>query len=295
VVEGGGVLYGLLVELLGANALVFAILGAVMSFVVAMILNRMVFERRIGYHRDYFVALIYILLSGSLLAFQTLTPYLAGSVFILLAINMLFELSKEHDRREKIYYAGLFIGIAGLFTPYYFIFIVPAMLSMFLFGPFRLKEILALLLGWVNPVILVGVGYYLVDGFDYFWKTSFTFDYALYLLFNHWDWETYSILAIFILLVVVAVLMQPLLMLKQQHLSKRYIRVMYNFLFAAVGSLLFMELDKLPYLYLPVLFLAFLFGVYYKRRNGDISLAMELFHLVAFILVFFNLYVFHLG
>ncbi len=292
--ENGGVLYQLLIDLFGQNKFVLAILGTIMVFVNAMILNRLVFERRIGYHRDYFVALIYILLSGSLLAFHTLTPYLLGSTFILLAIDRLFNLAKESERRETDYYVGILLGIAGLISPYYFIFVVPAILSMFLFGTFRLKEIVALLLGWVNPVLLVGVGYYLVGQFDYFWQTSFTFNYALYSLFNTWGWVTYGVLAVFVLLFAIAVFIQPVLMTKQQHHAKQYIRVMYNFLFAAFGSLLFLRLSDATYLFLVVLYLAFVFGVFFKRKNGEVTIAMELVHLVFLIITLLNVYKFQL-
>jgi len=292
--ENGGVLYQLLIDLFGQNKFVLAILGAIMVFVNAMILNRLVFERRIGYHRDYFVALIYILLSGSLLAFHTLTPYLLGSTFILLAIDRLFNLAKESERRETDYYVGILLGISGLISPYYFIFVVPAILSMFLFGTFRLKEIVALLLGWVNPVFLVGVGYYLVGQFDYFWQTSFTFNYALYSLFNTWGWVTYGVLAVFVLLFAIAVFIQPVLMTKQQHHAKQYIRVMYNFLFAAFGSLLFLRLSDATYLFLVVLYLAFVFGVFFKRKNGEVTIAMELVHLVFLIITLLNVYKFQL-
>ncbi len=293
--ENGGVLYQLLIDLLGKNEFVFAILGAILVFVNAMILNRLVFERRIGYHRDYFVALVYILLSGSLLAFQTLTPYLLGSTFILFAIDRLFNLAKESERRETDYYVGFLIGIAGLISPYYFIFIVPAVLSMFLFGTFRIKEIVALVVGWINPVILAGVGFYLSNQFDYFWKTSFTFNYALYLFYNRWDWVTYGVILAFVILLVLAVFIRPLLLTKQQHHAKQYIRVMYNFLFAAYASLLFLRLSDPSYFFLVVLYLAFVFGVYFKRKNGEVTIAMELVHLIFLIFTLLNIYKFQLA
>lgn len=293
--NGGGVFYHLLVKLLGENELLLAIIGAVLVFVNAMILNRLVFERRIGYHRDYFVALVYILLSGSLLAFQTLTPYLLGSTFILFAIDRLFNLAKESERRETDYYIGLLLGVAGLISPFYFVFIVPAILSTFLFGTFRLKEIIALLYGWLNSVLLVGVGYYLVGQFDYFWETTFTFNYALYSLFNNWGWATYGVLMMFVVLFALAVFIQPLLMTKQQHHAKQYIRVMYNFLFAAFGSLLFLRLSDPTYLFLVVLFLAFIFGVFVKRKNGEVSKILEVVHLLFFIVALLNIYKFQLA
>ncbi|HHB79498.1 MAG TPA: hypothetical protein ENK85_09735 [Saprospiraceae bacterium] len=293
--ENGGVLYELLVQSFGRNPLVGAIMGAILVFINAMILNRLVFERRIGYHRDYFVALIYILLSGSLLAFQTFSPYLVGSTFILFAIDRIFNLAKEAERRETDYYIGILLGIAGLMTPYYMIFVVPALLSMFLFGAFRLKEILALLLGWVNPILLAGVGYYMAGNFDYFWSRTFTFNYALYSLFNNWGWVTYGVLLVFIILFAVAVFIQPAMMTKQQHHAKQYIRVMYNFLFAAFGSLLFLRLSDFSYLFLMVLYLAFIYGVLIKRKNGEVSFTLELAHLVALILVMLNIYKFHLA
>ncbi len=291
--ENGGVLYQLLIDFFGKNEWLFTILGAILVFINAMILNRLVFERRIGYHRDYFVALIYILLSGSLLAFQTLTPYLLGSTFVLFAMDRLFNLAKESEKRETDYYVGILLGLAGLISPFYFIFVVPAILSMFLFGAFRLKEIVALLLGWVNPVLLMGVGYYLAGQFDYFWEKSFTFDYALYSLFNHWGWVTYGVLLVFVILFALAVFIQPLLMTKQQHHAKQYIRVMYNFLFAAFGSLLFLRLSDPTYLFLVVLYLAFIFGVFFKRKNGEVTIVMELVHLVFLIFTLLNIYKFH--
>jgi len=292
--ENGGVLYQFLINFLEKNELLFAILGTVLVFVNAMILNRLVFERRIGYHRDYFVALVYILLSGSLLAFHTLTPYLLGSTFLLFAIDRLFNLAKESERRETDYYVGILLGIAGLISPYYFIFIIPGILSMFLFGTFRIKEIVAMLLGWINPVLLAGVVFYLMGQLDYFIETSFTFNYALYSLFSNWEWVTYGILFVFVALFALAVFIQPILMTKQQHHAKKYIRVMYNFLFAAFGSLLFLRLSDPTYLFLVVLYLAFIFGVFFKRKNGEVTIVMELVHLVFLIASLLNIYKFQL-
>lgn len=288
--EDGGALYLLILDLIHKNPLVSSIIALIINFANAMLLNRIVFHRRINFHRDYFVALIYILLSGSLIAFQTISPELLGSTFIILGINILFDLAKEFEKREVDYYVGLFIGIAGLFSPHYFLFVIPTLLSIFLFGTFRLREITALLLGWINPFILAGVGYYLADGFSFFMERSFHLDYSAYSLYMNWGWNVYGIGIAFILLFMLAAFLQPTLITRQQHYAKQFIRVVYNFLFMAFGSLLFLPIDNFVVLFLLVPYLAFIFGIFFKRNNAKVTVFMELFHLIFLILVLLNHY-----
>lgn len=295
IVEEGGVLYKAFIQLFQGNTLMSAVMAAVVSFLNAILINRILFHRRVSTHRDYFAALIYVLLSGSLLAFQTLTPFLLGSVFILLAINKLYELSKESEKRETDYYVGLLIGLAGLISPFYFIFIVPALVSMFLFGAFRLNEVLSMLLGWINLVLLAGAYFFLIDGLDYFLEHTFTFHYAAYLFFSNWTWGTYGLLLLYLILSVAAVLIQPILITKKQHHTKQFIRVVYNFLFTAIGSVLFMDVSIHHVLFILVLFLAIIFGMYYKRKNGMTSWTLEILHFAFFLFVMFNHFGFQLG
>jgi len=290
----GGVLYDWMIWLTGHTRTGQVLLGMLWVLLTALLLNRIVIERRVLAHRDYYVAAGFLVLASALPVFHIFSPAMGGAVFVLLAINRLMDLAKAAEKQGIIYETGLLMGLAGLMSPYYYVFLIPTILGLFSFGAFRIREIAALLIGWLNVFILAGAIYFLFDSWDVFVRKSMDVSYALYMLVHKWDRKTYIVLQFFLLILILAVLLQPRLAIKQQYHAKQFVRVVYNFLLTAGASLLFVDLYNKPsLLYLLIPYSAAVLGVYVKRYGRNPSLLVSAVFMIAFLVVLLNLYRFH--
>jgi len=161
-----GILYKVLVNWLNSGGLLF--FGGVLSFVLlyiqALTINGIINEYRMTTRHTFLPALSYMLITSLLPQWSFLSAALIATTFILWAFAQLFQLYNRPAANTKIYNIGLLLGLASFFYFPSFLFGVAILSGLLILRPFRLNEILLLLLGIVTPFYFYAVYLFLTNG-----------------------------------------------------------------------------------------------------------------------------------
>lgn len=156
--------YALLSYLFGRSQLAFEVTALLIAFFQCFLFNRLLLRNKAYNENTYIPGLLYAVLISYFFDFFTLSPFLIGLTFILLALDHIFSHIEVRSKRdEKILNIGTYLGIAALF---YFPFIVflPATLLIFLFFTGTIpRRYLLVLFGFSLPFLLIGC-YFLILG-----------------------------------------------------------------------------------------------------------------------------------
>ncbi len=159
-----GVIYMVVTWLFGRSILSILLLGTVLTYFQAVIINNFSIKAKLFENNTYLPALIYILLTSTHPSFFTLSPSLMGLTMILLGLGKL--LSHVEFRAKKdlhIIMIGLFLGSAPLFyLP--LIFIIPISLVLLaLFSNTALRRYLLLLFTSITPLSMAFFYYWIIS------------------------------------------------------------------------------------------------------------------------------------
>ena len=156
--------FWLIDELFGRSQTAYQIIALGLVFVQVVLFNRLMLNKAYN-ENTYIPGLIYALLGSLYFDFFTLSPALIGMTFILLALNNIFlQIEIRAKRDEPILNIGLFLGLATLCHLPYFIFVLSILLMLLLFSATVSRRYLLVILGFLLPIILLWVYYYLIGG-----------------------------------------------------------------------------------------------------------------------------------
>ena len=157
-------LYYWVVLIFGKSMLTLNILGFLLNFVIAILLNQMFIRNKVYEQNTYVPAFVYIVLSNLHVSFSLFSPMQIGLIFVLLALgNLLGHIEFRAKRDEQIMNIGLYLGVASLF---YFplVVFVPIMLVLFImFTSTQNRRYLLFLVGSMLP---------LAFAFCYYWVAT---------------------------------------------------------------------------------------------------------------------------
>jgi hypothetical protein len=110
----------------------------------------------------------------------SLSRELLASTFLLLALNNIFkEIEFKVQRDEIVLNIGIFLGIASLIIFSYSVFLLGAMVILFVFARITIRKSLLLTFGFAFPHLALICLYYFRDGLpeyvQYFYGPNFTF------------------------------------------------------------------------------------------------------------------------
>ncbi|MEJ5302855.1 MAG: hypothetical protein WHT22_05465 [Bacteroidales bacterium] len=113
--------------------------------------------------RSYIGALIFVLLFSHAPWLLTLHPLLLPMVF--LSISLIFSLRMSNTRENyiQIYWAAFFIGLAAMSFPLTGLFVFYIILAIAVNSILGWREFMVTLIGFFNPILLVGAGFYIFD------------------------------------------------------------------------------------------------------------------------------------
>ncbi|MFN3404462.1 MAG: hypothetical protein ACK40G_10240 [Cytophagaceae bacterium] len=117
--------------------------------------------------------LFYILFSSAFFDFYTLSPTLLGLTFLILSLHFLFKQVRSVITQELMFYTGLCIGVASLFSIDFSVFLLFAFSSTIFFANPDLRKALILVVGFFFPFMITGVYYFFGNGFGYFFQQNF--------------------------------------------------------------------------------------------------------------------------
>ena len=126
--------YWLVVLLFGKSVLALNILGTLLNFIIAVLINNMFISNKVYEQNTYLPAFVYIILSSLSPSLSSFSPLQMGMTFVLMALgNLLGHVEFRAKRDEQIMNIGLYQGMAVLF---YFPLIVFIPITLILFITF---------------------------------------------------------------------------------------------------------------------------------------------------------------
>lgn len=164
-------------SLIGRHILAFMIL-----FVEAVLLGIIFIDKKAFPDSSFIPSLIFGILCAFSFNSLELSGELAGTVFLLLALNSLFkEIEFREETYEMVLRTGIFLGIASLFEFSFSVYVLASLIIMILYTRTSGRKILLLIVAYALPHLLLMSIYYIKGGAGDVWQ----FFYVPNLAFTH--------------------------------------------------------------------------------------------------------------
>ncbi len=150
----------------------------------AVLLTYIVMEHRLGRDVSLFPGVFYLLIMSSSIYFLPLNDVLLGNTFLIFALIAILNTYRVPSCADTIFNIGFWIAISTFFNLSNVVFLFWAIFGLNFMRALRLKEILAVLVGFCVPYILAMAYYFWNDQFvsfvqGHFYKYSSITDFYL--------------------------------------------------------------------------------------------------------------------
>lgn len=161
-----GLLYPWLVQVLGVGTgALYA--GALAAFILlysqALMINYAVTEHRLTTKASFLPAMAYLLLTSLLPEWNYFSPPLLASTLIIWVVLKVFRIYNLPSVKGRVFNAGLIMGICSMIYFPSGAFLLLLLLGVLILRPFRLNELILLVLGAVTPYYFFAVYLFLND------------------------------------------------------------------------------------------------------------------------------------
>lgn len=147
--------------LFGRNMLIFQAVAIGFGFLQSLIFVWITQRRQTFTEKNYLVGAIYLILMHVSFDLTKLSPPLLGMFWVLLSINqVLKQIESRAGVRDDIIEVGIFLGIAGLFYPPYWILLVWVFASTILYSSINPRQLLLVLIGFALPLVSIVLFFY---------------------------------------------------------------------------------------------------------------------------------------
>lgn len=156
------IIYQAFTWLFGRSAVMLLILGSVVTFFQAAIINTFSIKAKVFESNTYLPALIYVLFTSTHPSFFTLSPSLIGLTFILLGLGKLISHVEFRAKADiHIILIGLYFGISSLFYLPYIVIIPISIVLLALFSNTLLRRYFLLIFTSLAPIIIAYFYYWI--------------------------------------------------------------------------------------------------------------------------------------
>lgn len=163
---GDGYLYQVLLKLLqpfNTAPLVFSLLAFLLVFAEATLLNRIINSLRLFPRQNYLAGMSYLLVTSMLPGWSSFSAPLIINGLLIWTWYRLLGLYNNNKPLSAIFNVSLLTGILPLIYTSAIVYIVLLLLAVIILRPFRLTELLIALLGVFTPYYFFFVLLYLTD------------------------------------------------------------------------------------------------------------------------------------
>ena len=249
------------------------ILSVILILTQAAIFNTILINHGALSENTYIPAAVYVVLASLFFDFLILSPVVLANTFVLLAINNVFgQIEIRAKRDEKLLMTGVYLGIAMLFHFPYFVFGPITLIMFFVFTATITRRYFLFLFGWTLPFVLAMLYYYFHDSFGLFWSN---FVRSWFLVESRTYLSTYQVLILtgYCGLFIIIALLRIFGRARLTNYQSRLIQAVFLMMIMS-GSVLFIELDRYPYIYLlfifpAAFFISHLFTLIKKGFKGE--------------------------
>ncbi len=158
-----GFLFALLTHLPLKFYIVSITLSGLLSFVQALLINKIVNENKIIPRRTYMPGALFIIFSSFFKESLLLTPASVAFTFLILCIAKTFSLIRKEKSNTDIFDAGFLTAIASFFYFPSILFVLFIFIAVAVIRPYSIREGVILFLGALSPFIVLFTAYYWND------------------------------------------------------------------------------------------------------------------------------------
>ncbi len=166
-------LYYWLIQFFQGKYIAIKLVSFLLIIIQAIQINRINTKFFILESRSYLPSFIFIF-GCSLIPMQNLNSLLFANIFLLFAIESIFSTYRNDNAWLKYFDAGLLISISSLFYCKASYFIIFIWISLLILRPFRGKEWLVSILGFLLPYVLLSSYFYLFED-NFIYRTNLFF------------------------------------------------------------------------------------------------------------------------
>ena len=160
--------------LFGRSQLTYQIFAYLLVCYQIFIFNSFLINSKAYAENTYIPGIIYALLSSVCYDMFTLTPFLIGLTFLLLALKNIFQhIEFRAKRDEDILNIGLFIGLATVSYQQFSIFALCTLLIFVMFTGTVGRRYVMMLFGFFLPILIAGSYFFLTNRFTDFMYSFF--------------------------------------------------------------------------------------------------------------------------
>jgi hypothetical protein len=145
------------------NSFACSFLAFALLYMQALMINYLVNEYRLMPKQSYLPAMAYLMLTSLLPAWTYLSSPLVATTFVVWIFIKLFRLYNIENARGTIFNIGLLLGISSYFYFPSACFLLCILLGMIILKPFRLNEVVLLLVGCLTPYYFMATLLFLQD------------------------------------------------------------------------------------------------------------------------------------
>jgi len=149
------------------------LIGALLILAHGLLLNVIEFQFKLSGELTLVPGICYILLASAIPESFYCSPLLFSICFLLLAVHQMFQCYKMYSPAVHIFNVGFWLSIAYLFYSSMLFFILFAILALVIIRNFKAKELLMLLIGFLVPLLLVGVYFFWNDDLPTYMEIQF--------------------------------------------------------------------------------------------------------------------------
>ncbi|MGM0530431.1 MAG: DUF6427 family protein [Bacteroidota bacterium] len=156
-------LYQLVTRAIGENIL----LNLIIAFSILLIQGVLVLRFNHRYMfistQTYLHVAFYLFIASSFIQLQRLNPGLLSGLFVFIMLDQLFSGYKKRYILNRLFMAGFWVAIAGLFYIHAVYFFLLIWISLFILRSFSLREWFVPILGFAFPLLFLFASYYVSD------------------------------------------------------------------------------------------------------------------------------------
>jgi len=138
--------------------------GILLVYFQALQLNRVVIQNRMTHDLTLFPGLIYVLLVSYFPAYDGLSSPLIANTFLLIALESLFATHKKYGNAGRIFDAGLWFSMAGLFYFGYTVLLLFGIVGLSALRTLKAREWLQYLIGYATPLSMFAMLDFILHG-----------------------------------------------------------------------------------------------------------------------------------
>lgn len=246
---------------------VYHAVGSILVIAIALLLNHIHNRYKLSGTSNRLTAYFFVLFCALYPGFTFLSPTLLATFFLVLATQLLLRLYYEDAPRVWLFDIGFLVGIAVLLHVPTFFFFFWFAISIALLRPFRLGDFVALFLGLLVPLYLLGVYLFWIDQLPMLLELTKDLSpaYSVEFSFSYWDFAKGGLaLAVWILF-----LFRNLSALFTYTIQvRKYLRVLIGFFPFALLAIMANRLLYLDHFLLLLVPMAVVYGFHYSDLAG---------------------------